>query len=462
MKRANDISYTSRQIFSVGILLWFALLTSCTKKEYMPPEAGEKIPYTDSVTISLKEALAATPYTLFVQAWNSSNMDGTLSQFGDTKTPYTLLVPDDQTFTTAGWTKDKISAATPEELDTLLLPYVLQGAVTRTQLEAISGSYYTSSVMAINNLFNKADNSPYTLKMALRIEDGKFSVNGISTGVAEPIPCRNGTIWPIGSLVEIQRKSAWDLLEEDGRFTLYTGITRYTDSLYNELFYQANEYYANSEEAGFIAKRYYRNSPEQLGLQLYTDDGTQYFADNVNTWFIPTDEAFRKAGFNNLDDLIAFNNQRGMPDTVFHDYVQSKEFQTQFYAIKGCFATDSMLDYHSSWGMRLAEFWYWEARNAILLFSNDLRNSLLADFPVGSFIENKYARNYSVWPPANDKLVSTVTHTLNNPLEFPSSGHVRVKGGAGSEITFSGPGIYTLTGVVHIVDDLFFPKGVGK
>ncbi|SEM00217.1 hypothetical protein SAMN05216436_101117 [bacterium A37T11] len=115
---------------------------------------------------------------------------------------------------------------------------------------------------------------------------------------------------------------------------------------------------------------------------------------------------------------------------------------------------DSLLDYHVSWGMRLASFLHWESRNEILWFQNDLNSQLPAGLPIAIFSLPLYGAS-SGWPPQPQQ-ISSVTFTHHNPLEFPAVGKVAISGGGGHEISTKGPGVYTLNGVVHAVEDLFF------
>lgn len=163
-------------------------------------------------------------------------------------------------------------------------------------------------------MYNRINGNQYSVKQSLSFSGGNLLVNGVDMGAAAPFEAAEATIWPINNVITRISRSAWDFLKDDGRFSLFTGILQYNDSVYNDLFYKANGYAAQT--GGYRAQWYYRDSPMQLGMTIFEENGQNYTYP-LNTWFVPTDEAFRKAGFQTLDDLIAYNERRGMPDTIF-------------------------------------------------------------------------------------------------------------------------------------------------
>ncbi|MBX2922532.1 MAG: fasciclin domain-containing protein [Chitinophagaceae bacterium] len=449
----------------------FFILWGCTKKEYMPPEVGEKIPYNDTVYAKFDDVLETSPYTLFYQAWTRSNMEQRLSSGENANRTFTFLVPGNEAFTAAGWDAGRIANALPPALDTLLMRYVLQQDISPEDLSNRSSSQIISSFLSFPGV-RYSDGNLYFLKAALALDGGTLVLNGKKTGAAQSLATDRGHIWPIQDTLAFIPRSAWEVLKTDGRFSLYTRIIEYTDSVYNDIFYKANGYRPETADSRyFVAKTYYRNTPRQQGMALYrTDYDDDLHMENLNTWFIPTDEAFHKAGFHTLQDLVTFNEQRGIPDTVRFSYIRGhgetgNDWQDAFYAINGFFATDSILDYHSFWGMRngTSTYWasgeapsifyrsngypYWQGRNSLIIFSNDFVNLLRPDLNIASYY---YQWTYSL------SLKDTYKHDA--PLVASSAGKVQVPGLEVNEVTISGPDMYTLNGVIHVVDNLFQPS----
>lgn len=424
-------------------------INGCKKEEYMPPEVGEQVPYTDTVTIVFRDALSSSPYTVFWQAWQRSKVDSILAARGGTRAHYTLLVPTNEALAAAGWDAAKVNASSASSLNTLLLPYVFRSRIAQEQLQTKQESYRAVSLYDYPDLRYTEKDSTYFFQVGLAWDEQALKVNGKSVGLETPIPATDGYIWPINTTLEPPSKTAWQTLKEDGRFGLYTALLEYTDAQYKQLFTDANGY---PPEAGHPGEQVYnRNSPLLYDLENHvTSRSALPYAGALNTWFIPTDEAFAAAGFHTLADLIAFNTQRGLPRTAW--YFPEDPSQAPFYRVVGEFATDTLLDYHDNWGMRVAGYDLTRSRNATLFFSNDLQQETLGHYPVSAYTEIEYG----YWYP----LVGTTTYHYM-PLEFPTAGSLRVKGATASSATIIEPDIYTLNGVIHVVDHLLIPSKFG-
>lgn len=417
-------------------VLLAGLLQACLKKEYMPPSVGEPVPYNDSTDQPISQALRESPYTLFSAIWKRSAMEATLTSLGDSRLKVTVLAPDNATLERLGWTPDKVEHTEVETLHTFLASYVFKGQITLDALSSKSSGYPAESFLEIPEVRSSSDGDPYFLTGYLFYADGELSVNGKSFGESIPINAKEGTIWPLGAALEIPVSSAWELLQADERFSLYVDLMNYTDAQYNELLTEANNGQApQGEEA--------RNSPVFYDLDMKRTGAGLPYVEQFNTWFIPTNEAFHKAGFQSLEDLIAFNQERGLPQAVWSE-------ETSRYQLKGEFATDTLLDYHDNWGMRVASYSLTRRRNATLFYSTDLKQEILADYPITAFTEIEYGYYFPMYG-------ETTFHYM--PFEFNGDNQLWVKGLSSRKVDIVEKDINTLNGVVHAVDQLLLPAG---
>lgn len=431
------------------LVLFFSVsIAGCLKKEYLPEVSGAPIPHVEPLATSLQGALETSPYSVFRLAWQRSHMDSIVRARGGTRAHYTLLIPTDAAWAASGWDAARVSSSIPAALDTLLMPYVFRSRITKEQLEGRNVSLRLASLYGYEDIRYSVKDSAYYFQAALDFRGGLLRVNGRPAGRIEPIATTDGYIWPIDHTLELPVKTAWAVLREDDRFSLYTGLMLYTDSLYRAIFQQANGY--PPEQGSAAARQYIRNGPSFYDLDVQPGSaGSKPIVRSLNTWFVPTDAAFAEAGFHTLADLVSFNQARGVPRTEW--YFPPGLGQTPFYRIVGEFATDTLLDYHHNWGMRVGGFNFTRERNATLFFSTDLRKELLDGYPVSAYTEIRLGSQYPL-------IGKTTYHYM--PLEFPAMGQVRPKGMAAMpSVTISMPDKYTLTGVIHAVDRLMVPEG---
>ena len=448
-KQQHTINMVSRALlwrYRVATLAVFSLLLmSCLKKEYMPPSVGEEIPYEDSVTISYVEVLAQSPYTIFNKAWEKSNIGTLLESIGDSKTQFTLLIPENTAMEEAGWTLETIGGLAADQLDTLVMSHVFRNRITEEELLTKADSYQAISVLELPNIRYTAGGKKYYFRIGISLQEDALWVNGKEISYKQPIPATDGYVWPIKELLEVPSKSAWEVIQSDSRFSIYAGLLNYTDSLYRALFEEANGY--PPEEGHLLAKEYNRKSPLFYGMDYHqSESGDVPFVDNPNTWFIPTNTAFQRQGFNNLNDLIQWNESRGLPESEYIDDLEGG--LEPFFSLVGEFATDTLLDYHHNWGMRIASYDLTRERNATYFFSNDLKQELLGDYPITAYTEVTYGYYYPQ---------RGVTSFLFMPFEFPSGGKIKIKGAESSAIELVDKNINTLNGVIHVVDELLIP-----
>ncbi|SEL99416.1 hypothetical protein SAMN05216436_10195 [bacterium A37T11] len=441
-----------RQNVWIGIAAIIIMVTSaCKRDDFTTAPVGEAVPFTDTVTVTLKEGLAQSPYTFFYNAWVHSNMDRILLETGDLKGQYTLLVPTNAAMDAAGWNDASIPQAIAGKLDTFLMRYVFLGRITAEELMAKPDSYMAESLLAYGGLWYQLDAQtrvPYHFRAAMAISEDKLSVNDKVLGIGQAIPTKDGYIWPISGTVAVPTLTAWEALLADARFSLYTKLILYTDGRYREMFESANGY-PPSDNSHPNGQAYNRNSLDYYDMSNHYDAlSDRYYSASLNTWFIPTDDAFRQAGFNTLEDLIAFNMKRGGPSTVLY----TPFGQEPYYGIVGEFATDTLLDYHDNWGRRIDNFTETRNRNPTLFFNNDLKQPILNDYPIAVY--TRIVRHLIF--PMTDHTVTTY-HRM--PLEFLNDGRVRVISSTAEPAGLVGEEIYSVNGVIHAVDHLLLPTG---
>lgn len=394
------------------------LLSSCSKKEFMPAPVGETIPYQETKK-TIQETMESSAYTCFATAWRKSNMDKILKALNP-KIAVTVFVPDNKAFEALGYTIATINRTPAVVLDSLLLLHTAKNQVLPETLNPQSANYLFLSLLENKKYMERygmmnGEYRYYLYRHYFNIENDKVLVNGkVSGKAADIIVGTNGTLIPIDRVLTRPVKDTRETLEADGRFGLYLSILEQNDQFYMEV----------SGFPGNQLERFFNKEP-------YV---------SFSSVFAPTDEAFHKAGIYSLADVEKLNS-RSVP-YLLDDYFTVSNYlpvdsilNNHFWQYSGIYVRNMDPSYNSRYIS--------PEPNPIYFFSNDLKNEIL-----GSYVTLYNLERFRV------------VH-LNN-LDFIRKGttiQVRVKDSDATPATVIDSDIQTFNGAIHVVDRLLLPKG---
>lgn len=397
------------------------LAVACRKEEFQQAPYGEKVPFTDTVKHDVKTLVSmSASHRLLYAAWQKSTVDeAILAALGKTG-QVTVFAPDDAAMRAAGFDEAAIAAATPAEMDSLVLLHVVINKLDTVMLGSLNSNIMAFTLLKHHTKLEQVRGvgvvsgrwEPYRFRQYVSIRNGHLWMNGKDAGNAKPQAGTNGILWPISKVAERPRLGLLEFLRSDPRFSIYTNIVHMSDSAWEVL----------TEGMGYMRDTY---------VWLVPQDPNYVQADAI---FAPTNEAFRKAGFNTVEDLWQLN-ERSLPFFDWNSYEQI-----------GGLVTDSLLTYHA-WGRFYSGTGSWGRGATVpaVFFSDDLRNEFLHDFDVVAF--------------ANLGNIAAFT----NPLEFTNQGGqvtVKVKGATQPAATIVEKDILTFEGPVHVVDQLILSNKV--
>lgn len=395
------------------------LAVSCRKEEFQQVPHGEPVPYKDTARYDITTLLGMTPHTLFHAAWQKSHLSEELQAQG-AGTRFTILAPDDAAMRAAGYDATAIAASTPEHLDSLLRFHVIPEQLDSVALSQLRGNIRCKSLLKdavlmeeLNDLgSNVTYPVPYTYKQYIILKaDGSLLVNGKNAGKANTYKATNGLIWPVNQVLQRPSEGVLDFLQRDPRFSIFAALYSQTEAIWAEASF------------GWFERNTYGR------LALYNGNTVR-----ADAFFAPTDEAFRKAGFNSVEDVMQLN-ARSMPYLDW-DYGE----------MRNGFVSDSLLAYHN-WGRIYSPKGAFGEGNisAAVFYSNDLTNANLAGFDL-----NSSGGGYST--------------PYHMPLEFGtnSAGQVtvKVKGSSYAPAAIIEADINTYQGPVHVMDQLILSNKV--
>ena len=440
----KQITYKSLALaFSCAIFLLSFM--SCKKTEFLPEPEGTKVPYKDDATQTVEQLLAASPAKLFFTAWQKSNLPAQLKENGK-NTQFTLLVPSDAALNAAGISATVISQMPVKELDSLVMFYTSIGKVNKESLNSTSLMVKTlleHKGLRVKYFDSKLDNQqqydPYFYKQYLAIKGDELLANGKSMGKLNYLPATNGAVYLLEKVIQRPDKTLAEVLKADGRFNTYLELLRQTDEQYLEIMITQLEplfgYRMSVEEYkdNFSGRRMFFGD-EWGGINR--PPYASYNGPNitVSTYFAPTDDAFKKAGFQSITAIMKFNERNNV------------RFDDNTFEPSGSFATDSILTYHQDWGRMFATkdpSYGINAPNNTVFFSNDLV------------------------PALNDYYVNTggtanAIYSYKNPIRFTTGANgveLQVKESSFEPAHVVETDLNSLNGPIHVVEHLLIPKG---
>jgi hypothetical protein len=427
--------------YCLAALLLVTAISSCRKDEFVPPPEGEKVPYVDPALKSLGEVLKASPYQLFLKAYLRSNMDSVLNG----RSGHTLLVPADAAMRAAGYTEASIDALTPGEADALVAFFTIRGKYNKESLQQRPGNlegvtllmhpvykvypYYFGDGTPAQQL------DPYYYRQFMFVAADKLLVNGLPEGdVKNGLDANNGYIWPLDRMIpKPVDKSFWEVLKADTRFSMFMEVQRLTDSTFDKRYRIAFEEAMGYDPGGEGWISSYRTNYELKAALLPDWSGTigLFF----NMIFAPTNEAFQQAGFQTVEQVMAWNEK----------YATRGVFDWNTWEISAFgFPSDTVLAYHWDFGrdnlINTGQYGKAPGQLPTVFFSNDLNDQYLADYPV-------------------NHVPGSMTYLM--PFTFGRSGDgrptVSIKGSDAPPATVTET-IPTIMGPLHVVNRLLIPK----
>lgn len=437
-----------RKLGSVILLSALFFLGACSKTEFLPDPEGQQVPFQSDATKTVDELLAASTAKLYYTAWQKSNIKNILKGKGS-KVVHTVFAPGDAAMEAAGLSASVINQMPIEELDSLMMFYTTIGLVTKDELKLRNDNFMVKSLLEQPGLYVKyyenADEGVniydhYYYRHYIGIKGDDLLMNGKSVGKVNYMPATDGGVYILEKTVGRPVKTMFEALKADGRFTMFIESQRLADEMYLEKIASDLELvFGYRPEIEEIKMSYaYTRSYYQKDWGINPPPYPGFVGPNitVSTLFAPTDDAFHKAGFQTVADILKLNERSA----------GSVRFDDNTYTAVGGYPMDTVFNFHRDWGRLFApkDPSYGIAGNNTTVFYSNVLNPAL--------------NNYLVNAGGN----AQIQYAYKMPLEFSlnnNSVQLKVKGSEYPAATVIDEDINTLNGPIHVVDRLLFPKG---
>jgi hypothetical protein len=289
----NRIKYINNSIAWWWLLPLLWLAVSCSKNEEPPKQVGQVVPFQAGTNRTLVQVMDSIPdLRIYDSIYHHSDLGHTLDSLrGAGGALYTLFAPSDAAFQKAGITLAQVGSYAPAVLDSIVFyltvtgPYTTQGLSgqvgyqplnTFLQVTSIASSYVSQFYPYSNGYSSQY---PYIYSLTVGWTSG-LMLNGKAAAAAgvQGLAATDGVLWELDTVILKPTQEAYAVIAGDTSFNFYMAVCRFDDSCY-----AANVYNA-------------RDTPL---LQMQQGQ-------NARTYFVPTNNAFRKAGFQSVSDIYAY------------------------------------------------------------------------------------------------------------------------------------------------------------
>jgi len=413
-------------------VMGLCLLTAaaCRKTEDPPIKVGSQLPYKDSITKNLVQVLDSLPESsLYKAMFKRSDLQHYMDSLsmGSVNVPYTLFVPTDKALTAAGYTMDAIQAAPVEVLDTLIRYLSLPGRLNpntgiQTGLNCNPLMYPTTGLSGSAGGYPFGFGFPYYYTINVSFASGALWLNGHKVGAqALPIAATNGAIYRMDTIVQKPVTEVYQELNADTSYSYYMAAMRVNDSLYTA--------------QGIIGATYYNvNYCDTCGLQFSNADNTFAGLQPFAIVLAPTNDAFRKAGFQTIGDISQYVNNSALATAPYGTYMLTN-LDSVLWNHQFLFGFLYTIDPFNNL--------YYSINNGNYIYTNDMLNdpAILQYLIVPSGSTLKFHVNNIVFRNEGGRPVAYRLDNLSGP---------------GAVVT-DPANITDLNGVVHRVDHLLMP-----
>ena len=314
---------------------------ACQKNEFIPNVEGEAIPYQDSLSYStLKNELEKPAFSIYKILWDKADFPGfakqdSLSEYPVSRTiTRTYFLVENSVLEKAGISTSVAKSMPVEQAKELVFNHIYQQAYDVDKGLDGNGNSLKSYLHypVPEGVFPL---SYYVYQIKLSFVNGKLLRDGQPFDIGKPLWTKEGSVIIPAKQLIVQQKDMLEIMENDPDLSIFTGWIKWRDTEYLRL----HNYLADSFGPGYefmkADDQYYQLY--KFNFKLLSNPTPKYgdgFRFQRSTFLAPSNEAFRKLGFNSLTDLIAFQEAHYKPQPTDWSFFEES------------FAVDDLLEKH--------------------------------------------------------------------------------------------------------------------
>ncbi|WP_436488797.1 fasciclin domain-containing protein [Chitinophaga sp. ARDCPP14] len=302
---------------------------SCSKVKEVVPSAGASLPYGEKIPVSTARLIDSIPdLSIFRVIYRNSDaihyLDSARTASGKTDQPFTLFAPKDAAWQQAGYTLASAAALSREQCNALVLYLLVPGRLLADSLmPTVGGTMLYPVIQGINvpyeDEWGTVYNGKYTYSLDLAWHEREVVLNGNHAGtISSMINASDGALYLLDTVIRKPERSVYEELVADTAYSFYLAALEKSSAIYTE--YKAGISPGDrNEEIFFTNAEPFNNYLSTLKKFIPTPAGTSNKFANTYIVFAPDNNAFRKAGFNDIDDIERFINKSYVTTDTYKD-----------------------------------------------------------------------------------------------------------------------------------------------
>jgi uncharacterized surface protein with fasciclin (FAS1) repeats len=304
-----SISLLCRQwmlLAALGLLI----MEGCTKVVSVTPLRTPD--NSGDTTRDVRKMLDSVPqFSLFAQACKRAGINDKIKPAAF----FTMFVPTDSAMKAAGLTQESIAGITVDSLTKILLYHITYGSISAEALDNALLSIQQNCLLESGFFSPQGTAAPgyatYRHSLYVKNYKGQLNINGWAVNGGEaPIQASNGYLYSIHEVLLPPAEKIADVVYRRPEFTYYAAALRTIDSVYRGLSYNgANQIY---EDTVLFSQLRFEEAA------LYPVNGSPTIP-MYATVFAPTNTAFTRAGFPDIDSVKRWVISRVRIDTIWFD-----------------------------------------------------------------------------------------------------------------------------------------------
>ncbi|WP_161964234.1 fasciclin domain-containing protein [Chitinophaga flava] len=284
---------------SVLLFLQLLIFAACSKTEEPPRPVGNKLPYAGA-GISLAKLVDSIPEaSIYRAALKRTRIQPYMDSLsaGNPGAPFTLFVPANKAWESAGYTMDNINTVPAAELDTIIRYLTITGGVPANTKNLMGETTYYPLMYKDRNITRSQVPTPfwawtnryYYYRLIVGLTDGVLRLNGRTVSKTAGIQATNGAVFMIDTLITKPFYETYQVLSSDTSFSFYMAALKKNNAVY--------------------ARKGLLNSFNDTAALVLTVGSDSPGLDPFAIVFAPDNNAFRKAGFYSVADINSYIDQ---------------------------------------------------------------------------------------------------------------------------------------------------------
>lgn len=441
---------------------------SCSKVKEVVPSAGASLPYGEKIPVSTARLIDSIPdLNIFRVIYRNSDaahyLDSARTASGKPDQPFTLFAPGDAAWQQAGYTLANAGTLSREQCNALVLYLLVPGRLLADSvMPTVGGTMLYPVIQGINVTYEDEwgtiRNQEYTYSLDLAWHEKNVLLNGNYAGtVSSMINASDGVLYLLDTVIRKPERSVYEELVADTAYSFYLAALEKSSAIYTE--YKAGISPGDrNEEIFFTTAEPFNNYLSALKKFIPASVGSSNKFANTYIVFAPDNNAFRKAGFKDIDDIERFIDKSYVTTDAYRDVNHSYPMYTNIdSALVYSFI---MPAYTKSAGFGMAFNYEQTLKNVFrtLLYTANLESSTLQQegITAGTKID------FYDWATFDENTWEFATNVSNGSMKWlfgKESGSISLRrgdmpGGPIAHIVPAHSNITALNGVIHRIDKL--------